>query len=59
MNEPEWVWIFESKWYKTEREGAKKGHYKCLQYFNSTISAGIDHGDCGSSECCFSEKHRA
>lgn len=39
-----------------ERGPGRVGHRSCLVSFNSTISCGLDHGDCGSAACTFSER---
>ena len=48
--EPGWVTI---------RSTGRRGHKKCLDYYNSTIACGLDHGDCGDARCCFSARYSA
>lgn len=43
------------RWVKTS--SGQRGHRECWENYNDTIQCGQEHGDCGSTECCFSEKY--
>ena len=49
-----WIKI---KNYQTGGREHRYGHAKCLDAYNEAIDCGIDRGDCGSPECCFSASY--
>lgn len=35
----------------------RKAHRECVENHNSTIATGLEHGDCGDTQCCLGVRY--